>query len=67
MEYRNDLQIKQYIKQLEDENLLLKQQLLNCIKYENSEIVRLKFKVNMLETENKKLLNAIAHNLLFGN
>lgn len=45
----------EYVKQLEIENKTLKDRILQNMLNENTEIVRLNFKIDCMETENKKL------------
>lgn len=56
-----------YIRQLEDENKLLKKHLLPKILSDNTEIDRLNFKISLLEKEIADLKRKNAHLLLLGN
>jgi hypothetical protein len=50
-----NLKTKEYIKQLEEENLLLKDKVLNNILNYNFEIIKLQLRIDILEEENKDL------------
>lgn len=62
-----NLQTLEYVKQLEQENKLLKARLLQNMLNENTEIVRLNFKVDTLEKVIEDLKRKNAHLILFGN
>ena len=62
-----NLQTLEYVKQLEQENKLLKARLLQNMLNENTEIVRLNFKVDTLEKVIEDLTRKNAHLILFGN
>lgn len=62
-----ELKTMEYIKQLEEENKLLKEHLLKNILSENTEIIRLNLTVNKLERIIEDLKQKNAHLMLFGN
>lgn len=62
-----ELKTIDYIKQLETENKLLKEQLLKNILSDNTEIVRLNFTIDSLEKEIEILKRKNAHLVLFCN
>jgi len=54
-EYTKLNNILEYVKQLEEENFILKDRILSNTLSENTEITRLNFKIDLLERENAKL------------
>lgn len=62
-----ELKTMEYIKQLEEENKLLKEHLLKNILSENTEIIRLNLTVNKLERIIEDLKQKNAHLMLFSN
>lgn len=56
-----------YVKQLEDENKLLKERLLAKLISDNNHVMRLNFEIDTLKKEIELLKHKNAHLMLFGN